>query len=644
MGRQVGAAGVVRPAPAARCADRGVLRDRPLLRPERPRRVPGRRRRTARRAAGRPAPLAGDATGDGRFLALLEDAARACLGRGERLVLLVDGLDEDRGVADGRLRYSIAGLLPARPPPGMRVVVAGRPNPPVPADVLDDHPLRDPGVVRVLTLSRHAAMVRADAERDLRRLIAGSPAEQDLLGLITAAGGGLSGADLAELTGLDRWQVDEHLHTVTGRTFAPRAGRWLPDTDGYVLGHEELQADAVRMLGPARLAGYRDRLHAWADGYRDRHWPDGTPEYLLRGWFRLLHVTADVPRLLACATDPDRHHRLLDISGGDTAALAEITAVQSLLAERHPPDLAALARLAVHRSMLTARSSGFPVNLPTLWAEVGKPIRADAVARTIADPFWPMLGLPATVAAIGRAGRLDLAEALARSVEEPYRSQALAVVVTTVVETGDVDLAEALAWVVPSRTGGRRPLPSWWTSWPPAPVRRIASGRSPPPSRPPPDPAQTRTSRPGPGRGHRGGDAGRRGPARGGARRRGRGRGARRHRAVDVDRPCRHAGAARQPRPGRRAGSPHRGPGASGVDPRRAVPAAAGDVARAPALAVEAQTAAQAVTAPIDRAQALTALVGRRCEPVTPTWRGHSPPRPRRPRCPSPTRTGGTWR
>ncbi|WP_261558194.1 hypothetical protein, partial [Frankia tisae] len=43
------------------------------------------------------------------------DAAAYCEARGQRLVLVVDGLDEDRGVTGPGAR-SIAGLLPANPP------------------------------------------------------------------------------------------------------------------------------------------------------------------------------------------------------------------------------------------------------------------------------------------------------------------------------------------------------------------------------------------------------------------------------------------------------------------------------------------------------------------------------------------------
>ena len=65
-------------------------------------------------------------------------------------------------------------------------------------------------------------------QRELKRLLHGSAAEQDLLGLITAAGGGLSAADLSELAQLPLYDVRENLRAVAGRTFAARASQWQP--------------------------------------------------------------------------------------------------------------------------------------------------------------------------------------------------------------------------------------------------------------------------------------------------------------------------------------------------------------------------------------------------------------------------------
>ena len=56
-----------------------------------------------------------EATRDAYLLGLLSQAAVACAEAGGRLVLVVDGLDEDRGVTTGPDAHSIAGLLPADP-------------------------------------------------------------------------------------------------------------------------------------------------------------------------------------------------------------------------------------------------------------------------------------------------------------------------------------------------------------------------------------------------------------------------------------------------------------------------------------------------------------------------------------------------
>src|SRR5664279_6163750 len=52
------------------------------------------------------------ATRDAHLLGMVEQAGEACAARGERLILVVDGLDEDRGVTTGQDAHSIAALLP----------------------------------------------------------------------------------------------------------------------------------------------------------------------------------------------------------------------------------------------------------------------------------------------------------------------------------------------------------------------------------------------------------------------------------------------------------------------------------------------------------------------------------------------------
>jgi tetratricopeptide (TPR) repeat protein len=324
-----------------------------------------------------------DATREAHLLDMMSKAVEACRTRGERLVLVVDGLDEDRGATTGPDAHSIAALLPASSHVGIRVIVSGRPNPPVPDDVPRTHPLRDERVVRILSRSPFAEVVRQDAKRELKYLLQGSRAEQDLLGVMTAARGGLSGSDLAELTGLSAWEIDEHLNAVSGRTFASRTGHWAPDRTVYVLAHEEIQEDAIRALGVDRIRQYQTRLLTWAEGYRINQWPKETPEYLLRGYYRLLVSMDDVAEIIRCTTDWVRHDRMLETTGGDSAALAEIVQAQAQLATVDDPDLMSLTRLAVHRQRLQNRNRNIPWELPAVWMRLGEVQRSEALALSI---------------------------------------------------------------------------------------------------------------------------------------------------------------------------------------------------------------------------------------------------------------------
>ncbi|MCG5461947.1 hypothetical protein MED01_006820 [Micromonospora sp. MED01] len=372
-----------------------------------------------------PAPFLTASTRETHLLRLLNDAAHRCQRRGERLVLLVDGLDEDRGVTTGPDAYSIAALLPARPPAGLRVIVAGRPHPPIPADVPAHHPLRDPDIVRPLDRSAFAQVIRTEAQRELKHLLASSGPERELLSLLTASGGGLGTAELAELTDLNPYEVEEILRSRAGRTFRPRESHSRPGELPvvFVLGHEELREHAVRMLGPKILSVYRDRIHTWADAYAAARWAPGTPEYLLRGYFSLLLSTGDVSRMAVLAADSARHDRMRDLTGGDSAALTEIRSVQHTLSEANTPDLTALFRLAVRRDALHERNECVPASLPAVWVELGQPRRAEALARSLSQPRQRAEALIAAAQALAGTGAQEDAEAVLAEAAENARAE-----------------------------------------------------------------------------------------------------------------------------------------------------------------------------------------------------------------------------
>jgi hypothetical protein len=235
----------------------------------------------------------------------------------------------------------------------------------------------------------------------------------------------------------------------------------VAEHDVYLLGHEDLQQTAVMMFGPRRLSTYRQRLHEWAEDHRIRGWPTDTPEYLLRGWFRLLTSTGDTARMVVCGTDQARHERMAELSGTDAAALDEIRTAMDAVAASAEVDLVALARLAVHRDHLQNRNVEVPDLLPAVWERLGEPERAEALARLIIDPVRRITATLHLAAAAGhsnvwRARRLrGEARLLTESVRlEPARSAALAALVDALAAEGEPEEAVVLAGAI-ARDGAR---------------------------------------------------------------------------------------------------------------------------------------------------------------------------------------------
>ncbi|MFD8978463.1 hypothetical protein [Streptomyces sp. NPDC059564] len=349
---------------------------------------------------------------------LFEDAARASAGRHRRLLLIVDGLDEDADAAPGG--RSIAALLPKQPPHGMRVIVSGRPHPQVPHDVADGHPLRDPGTVRRLTASPAAHVIRDTALRELDALLDDPLVGSRLLGLLAAAGGALTGADLAALAGIRPHDIDTRLRSVVGRNMAPTdtdhlllGGQADAEADvgqqTFVLAHEELRRAAANALGKDALAVHEGQLHTWADGYREQGWPEDTPNYLLTGYTRFTQRSRDTDRLRDLVLDPRRQLRLVLRSGLDVA-LADLDLVAPYGPDPVPPSLAAEAGVAVSREALLPYTRPLPRSVAPTVARRGDARRARAMAGASPQASLKAAGLAEVARALAESGHDDAEE------------------------------------------------------------------------------------------------------------------------------------------------------------------------------------------------------------------------------------------
>lgn len=350
---------------------------------------------------------------------LLREAAQRVAQHGGVLLLIVDGLDEDQSLTLGGCGPSVASLLPERPPPNVRVLVTSRPNPDLPEDVKDGHPLRHCQVLN-LTATAAARHIEYAAKHDLRQALSGDRLQIDLVGLLTAARGTLRVDDLRELTGAQHHELTRRLGSAFGRILRERGAGADSGGDvtlyvfgrGYLFAHETLLAAAQEVLG-RDVGVYWERLHGWAEIYRREGWPEHTPLYLLQPYGRLVAFQHDPRRAVELATDVRRRDRLREVTGSDAACLAEIAAARQLVQRAAPDDLGALAALAAAADLVARRNEALHPDIPAVYARLGRDRHAIGLARSVfrsMDRARALTGVAGILAGRGDQRAVGLAE------------------------------------------------------------------------------------------------------------------------------------------------------------------------------------------------------------------------------------------
>lgn len=358
---------------------------------------------------GVPVPSGPTAARHALMLTLLDRASEISASDGRKLLLIVDGLDED-ACANSSDQPSVMSLLPKLPAAAMRVLLASRPSPGIPMDVADDHPLRAVAMW-ALRPSRHAQTIELAAKGEMTKALRRSSRERDVLGFVTASGGGLSLTDLEELTAAPPYELEVILAGPLGRTVAFIAG-------SMSFAHETLASMAAEGLGRA-LHPYRARLDQWASSYAESHWPDATPTYLLREYFELLEAHDDLAVMFSYAWSSKRHDRLFELTGGDHAALTEIKRTRAKILARGNPDLNSLLHLAYREDELYAVNEAVPPGLPRILAKLGYVQNAEALAHGSGSSAEASRGLAMLAAVFAATDRLRETKSILDEVSDP---------------------------------------------------------------------------------------------------------------------------------------------------------------------------------------------------------------------------------
>lgn len=240
---------------------------------------------------------------------LWELAGQHAERQGDLLLLMVDGLDEERSPGE------IGRLIPPGDSSARRTLILSRYN----ATELNGLQVLD--AVRQDTILAHelapTKFTVGDAggtKRELAEILHSSDGSlEPILASITVARAPLSAIELSDAIGEPLYRVEHQLATL---------GRHLvSSTDGWVFRHVEALRSAEHLLGQQSLRERRLHLLDWARYWALRSWPDDTPTYLRRHLGRLLE-TLDDPVTLDGWISFDRL-RLID---GDQLATIEAVA------------------------------------------------------------------------------------------------------------------------------------------------------------------------------------------------------------------------------------------------------------------------------------------------------------------------------
>ena len=284
------------------------------------------------------------------FHKLLRQAATACLSSAvpQRLVLVIDGLDEDSYFekSDGQDAKSILSMLPKCLPGGVKVVTAARRNPRLPEDVQCE------AKRRVVCLKPSPIAEKFINIKDIEKFFKTSMAV-DIVAFLAACGDSLTVKDLTKLLVMYRGRkilphdVSMYVDWSPGRILdAVDIGNCSQEVVAYRVGHDVVTQAVIRMLDPDSfgesdeagdlrwlavirdnaLGPYRSTIREWVKECAEMGWRHNTPNYVLSDPCFDLMLTDKGGDFLSVqiVLQRDRYEELLRRSGSRSSVLRMI--------------------------------------------------------------------------------------------------------------------------------------------------------------------------------------------------------------------------------------------------------------------------------------------------------------------------------
>ncbi len=437
---------------------------------------------------------------DAQLKRMISIAAAKVRLNGGRLLILVDGLDEDQGrySVNGIKKQSIIASLPELLPSNVRVIVSSRPNPPLPIDVPDTHPLQNRKFWHPLRKSEFAKAAEKVAREELKEIF-GREYGRKILAFMAASGGWLTARDLAELTGQEINDIENTLiDGATARSF--RTMQIADEESAYSIGHDLLDQMFVcghleKRIRPPRSQGihadieadrdryeqeraeieadrgryqqerfdalkeWRRKIAVWAEKYTKQKLTEPTPDYFCsEALANLLSGDPDLEdKAVAILTNQSRISLLYAKHGNDYQSITQLQSFVDILAMRikkiPSKSLTHLATALHFLSELSERTRNIPTKLPAVFALLGKSDYAVELALSIVEPREQANALDAIADALAKSGKVteaskaaNLALSSAKTITDPYdKSIALADIADALAKSGKVAEASKAA-------------------------------------------------------------------------------------------------------------------------------------------------------------------------------------------------------